>query len=538
MSSQSIREKGNRIVDGIAAKIVEQFRNNRALCWITGALMVLLSLYLRSTMYYGGDSAFYFVRAQQILAGKKYYHDFFEPNFPLNFYITALPVMLYQATGISKVMAATVFVTIIQLISIFCSHKILKRTSLYQDTALYNLIFMAIFLGQFLPVYTMPINEFGTKTVLFFSFILPYFCYVFCEVEDKPLAPLRASLIGIFAGLTICLKPDFAVFPLLMEATIFMRKRKVAYLFRPLNIAILVTNLLHLAWLIIFIPEFLKDIIPMAMVSYPGTASNVIDNFLRVGVRSQIYGLVLVGYFYARAKRSPINDLLVLGVVASTIVRSLHAIDSMDQNSIPGFFIGLVVVKLVKDVLQRDVVFKWFDIPIVVTCFLIVVIILVNGFDIERKEDSFAHDMIAVLQDFPKNTSVYGLSGPDFIFLLQMHSDVTNDNKIGNLYLLKGVEESLIVHPHDNKTAAILKTKQYIIQSIIEGVTKNHPKIIFLEGGGLNPADRCYEDYVTYFSRVPAFREVWNDYVLAKRLRKNGKRDMLVLVRRDSRRDE
>ena len=512
-----------------------QLFSNPLLCWMIGALMVITSLIVRSDMYIGGDSAFYFVRAEQILAGKKYYRDFFEPNFPLNFYIYTLPVMMSHVTGMSKIISATVFITIIQLISIFCSSKILKRTSLYQDTALYNLIIMAIFLGHFLPVYTLPVNEFGTKTVLFFSFILPYFCYAFCEVEDRPLASPRAILIGVFAGLTICLKPDYAIFPLMIECYIMIRKRDIRYLFRPVNIAILITNLLHMVWLIIVVPEYLGKILPMAMVSYPQTSVSPLVNFLDTGVRSQSCALILMMLFFIRAKRSSVNDLLLLGAVAAIIIRSIHAIRSPDQDSIAAFFIGLAVVKIVSDILRRNTQFKVIDIPIVIYCFYIMITVLVGGFSIERKKDSYLHDMITLLQDFPKNSSIYGMSSADYVFGIQMHTEVTNDNKIGNFHLLKGVEENVIAHPNDAKTAFILQTKNYMIQSIIEGITKNHPKIILLESNGLNPRDRCYEDHIRYFSRVPAFREAWKDYALYKRLKKYGKRDMLVFVRRDNR---
>ena len=495
--------------------------------------MVMISLIVRSDITIGGDSAFYFVRAQQILAGKKYYQDFFEPNFPLNFYISTLPVMLASLTGMSKVAAVTLFVTIIQLISIICSGKILKRTSIYSDKILYNLLMMAVFFGLFLPVHTLRTNEFGTKTMLFLSFILPYFCYAFCEIENKPLAKIWTILMGLFAGLCVCLKPDYGIFLIFTEATILIWKRDIRYLFRPLNGAILITCMLHLGWLMLVVPEYVEKVLPMVLVSYPHASMNPVVNFFNTAIRTEFYALLLITLYFIRAARSPINDVLVMGVLATTLIRGIHGIHSLDQDAVPAFFSGLVIVKIVKDTLQKQVVFRLYQIPIVLFCFAIIIKTMVWGFQPEWKEYSVVQDMSEVVESFPKPVSIYGMSGPDYVFPLQMLTGATNDNKIGNFYLLVGIEENLIKHPHDAKTAMIERTKSYMIDAIIEGITKRHPKIIFLEDRGLILSDRCLEDHITYFSRYDAFRKVWGGYDFYKRISQGRGRDILVYVRRD-----
>ena len=534
MNIEYIREKGNKLVDDAVASIAHQFRSNYALCWIIGGLMVIISLAVRSTMYVEGDTGFYFFRASQILAGKKYYDDFFEPNFPLNFYIYTIPVMLTHVFGIGKIAALTIFVTIIQLTSIVCCVKLIKRTSIYSDGILYNLFIITLFWGHFLPLFNFPINQFGTKTVLFFSFIAPYFFYTLCEIENKPLSARYSILIGIFAGLTVCLKPDYALLLVFIEAYVMLQKRDFRYLFRPINWAILVTNIVHLVWLIVFVPEYVFKVIPMLTVSYPQETVHFITKLYYVAIHPQIYPLVLIALFYIRSKRTSITDILVISVIATTLIRGLHGINSLDQGMIPIFFIGLTIAKIISDIVQRKITLKLYEITIVCTCFLIITEALIMCYvQVQPKKENFADQLVTVSREVPPDEYVYAITKVAFAFLIPMYVDVKTDNKIGNVYLLEGVEESLIAHPNDEKTPLILKTRSYLFNSFVEGVTKHHPKLIFIDDGGLELMDRCLEDYVTYFSRSEAFRDVWKDYDFYKRLKNKGATDILVFKRRD-----
>ena len=535
MNIDSLRSNGNKFVDTLAARFAHQLRSNYAICWIVGTLMLIFSLYCRSTMVMAGDSSFYFVRAMQILTGQRYYDDFFEANFPLNFYIYTIPVMLSHASGLSYIASDTIFVTIIQLTSIIFCYKIIKRTSIYRDGMFYNLLMIALFFGHFLPIYTLPLNEFGTKTILFFSFILPYFFYVLCEIEEKPLALPYSTAIGIFAGLVVCLKPDYALFLILIEAYVIWQKRDFFYLFRPVNYAILIVNLLHLAWLIHYIPEYIFKTIPMIMVSYPKNSPNPIENFYVTAIHPQIFSLALMALFFIRANRSAITDLLLIAVVASTIIRGIHGVTSLDQSTMPVFFIGLAIAKMISDIGERRIHFKLYDIPIIITTSLIIIeVVVINFAQIEPIKSKIEQEFITLSQPLRSPDSIYGISGPNYVFSVVMHTGVLNDNKIGNLYLLTEVEENLIKHPHDAETPFLLKTKAYMINAYTEGITRHRPKYIFVEEDGLILKDRCLENTITYFSKHEPFRKAWKDYTFTKQIHKAGSPVMLVFVRKDS----
>jgi len=65
------------------------------------ATVFLLSIFLRSAIDIGPDTAFYIDLGKKISEGKKYYYDFFESNFPASFYFYALQYKVSVFLGIN-----------------------------------------------------------------------------------------------------------------------------------------------------------------------------------------------------------------------------------------------------------------------------------------------------------------------------------------------------------------------------------------------------------------------------------------------------
>ena len=80
----------------------------RILTFVICAIIFFLSIYLRSMIDIGSDTAFYLDLGQRISEGKKYYYDFFESNFPLSFYFYAFEYRLAKIFHISPIIMSEI----------------------------------------------------------------------------------------------------------------------------------------------------------------------------------------------------------------------------------------------------------------------------------------------------------------------------------------------------------------------------------------------------------------------------------------------
>lgn len=541
MKKDTFRNDYSGCWNKILANVLFPLAKSHSWGWGVGFLAVIVSLYLRSTVYVGADPAFYFITAENIWHGKRYYYDFFESNFPLNFYIFIIPVWLSEVTGLAKVESLTLFCTILALSSIFFSSWIVRKTTLYKNPLLYNLLIISLFFGHFFPFFTFPANEIGTKTVLFLSFILPYYCAFFCKIEDISLSRPLTIFLGILAGLVVCLKPHYAVFLVVMEAYIVIKKRNIFYVFRPENYAIILVNVIHCLWLLFYVPEYVFKIIPILTVAYRGIPENFILNFFEKAVFPQVLVITIISLYWIRSVRSSYNEILVLGVIATVIIRGLEGLSSMDQSSIPAFFTGMMLVKIIVDIIQKKVTFRLAEVTILTSSWGFIIVLASLNFIPDQPHLRPLKQMIQLTKEqVKKEEPIMVLAREMYAYPIIMYTGNPYYYKLVSLSFLEGVETSLARYKggDPDKLALIQDTKEYFINSIIEGLTLHPPHVLFIRNGGFFLDDQCTIDFITYLSKYNRFREAFKNYTFHKRAietdNKNKiKGDVLVFIRRE-----
>ena len=142
--------------------------------------------------------------------GGRYYYDFFESNFPLSFYFYALQYKISVLLGISPIIMSEIVINSLALLSILWSAQILKRSTISDNSAHFNLIIISFFLSFFLRANAIQLGEFGTKTSLLLICLYPYISFSF----ERKVAFEKSELIGrgILMGLMPCIKPHYLVF--------------------------------------------------------------------------------------------------------------------------------------------------------------------------------------------------------------------------------------------------------------------------------------------------------------------------------------
>lgn len=185
--------------------------------WFFGCFMILAcTAFQRFTDYrtMAGDMGLYLQCGQLLLQGQKPYVDFFDTNPPLIMYLSTLPALAKLTAGGDLVLwfqicmlGLTLFVT--GLIAFMLFHSNLKR--LFFPTVLSICLLSA-----------MSMFDYGQREHIFFLLFLPYFFFSLLRRQDNKPGGKYFAIIsitsGILAGVGFCLKPQFLLFLLFIEA--------------------------------------------------------------------------------------------------------------------------------------------------------------------------------------------------------------------------------------------------------------------------------------------------------------------------------
>ncbi len=227
-------------------------------------LIILLSLFKRSMVDIGQDSGLYLEIAQKIFEGKKYYHDFFEYNFPLSFLLLIIPVAISNLLGLSPIIIADYFVNLLAIFSLIWSYKILKNSQKIQSQLELNLLIICFTAGFFIRGKTLFFNEFLTKTSFLLIFFFPFFSYYLFGVEK--LKKIQKIYLGILSGLIISLKPNFIILIFFFEIFRVYKSRNIKSLLDIHNFICALFIIFYLTIIAIFFTSFVENFFYMMRI--------------------------------------------------------------------------------------------------------------------------------------------------------------------------------------------------------------------------------------------------------------------------------
>jgi len=307
----------------------KDFLHSNIFLFVTSAVIFLLSIYLRSTIDIGADTAVYLDLGKKVAEGKKYYYDFFESNFPISFYFYALQYEIAKFTNISPIILSEIFINLLGLLSIFFSAKILHRTTIHENRAHYNLIIIAFFAGFFLRPYALQIGEFGTKTSLLLLLLFPYIAFSFEKKNSWSKKDLTAR--GILMGLMPCIKPHYIIFALFIELERFLHKKNPRFFLELDKLVMALVGALVLALMMKFTPQYFEFIPPMWGKTYHAYDS------MKIFLKNSCHNLAIIAQFififllFAHKKFSANDKILTLFFCAAAILILLENLGTVDQ---------------------------------------------------------------------------------------------------------------------------------------------------------------------------------------------------------------
>jgi hypothetical protein len=303
---------------------------------------LLLNLYLTSITDIGSDTAIYINFGKKIAEGGRYYFDYFESNLPFNFYPYALFYIISQKTGINNIIIVQIAFYLMFFAMIYCSSKIIKKTTIFDQKLIVNFLFLSFFIGFLLRAPGIRFNEIGTKTSYLMLMLVPYLLYSFQHKQE--LSNTDKIIRGLLMALIPCFKPHYLIILISVESYRIYHKKLFFKLFNQLDYLVFAMfGLLALNWVIYFEREYFEFMVLMwkdFYIAYSDTQTyykNALSCFI-----DNILVFIAISLIMFRYKVVDYNlKILLFAVIGSALTLLLEGLISIDQISV--FFFAVVI---------------------------------------------------------------------------------------------------------------------------------------------------------------------------------------------------
>ena len=292
----------------------------------------------------------YLEAGQRLLQGKLPYLDFIDLNPPLIFYLSALPVLLGQATGLDVITAFDVWAWFTCVLGIVLTALLFQGNKAQFDARYFGPLIFSIAAFDFL---IGEWGEFGQRQHLAAIALAPFIVCRWWRSKNGQVAPLLAVAIGCMFAVMIALVPQYLLIPACTEAIFLFRSRKAKSLIAP---EIFVAILIFLAYAIAFLnlPTLVKDSFlrrwaPLTMLGYAAYNCSW-TQLAGYPLFSGCIPLFLCGIWLAIKRQCSLTVPLILWCVAAYLVAIIQ------MKGWPNHFVPLLLGACMLAAVQVDAV--------------------------------------------------------------------------------------------------------------------------------------------------------------------------------------
>ncbi len=308
----------------------------------------------------GHDQLWCLYVAQQILHGTKLYGpQLLESNPPLIMAMLTIPAALSNLLHIPITFLFKLAVLLTEVVSALSSFYILRRAKILLTPArLWSLA------CAFITIFTvLPARDLGQRDHLLAILCLPYVLSAALDSNScrnsssssASLTLLFRLLIGVLAGLGICLKPHHILIPIAIELYFLVQTRSIRHLLRTTFLAIVATGVAFFAAIRLLTPAYLTDVVPLLKDVYWAIGHLTLPQLVNESLQLHILAALCVALYLYLKPTSPLALLLILSGAASTIAYYLQGTGWYYQQ-IPAisFFACALWLLLMKFATQRN----------------------------------------------------------------------------------------------------------------------------------------------------------------------------------------
>lgn len=226
--------------------------------------ILVLFVFLQDQVLFSPDVSYLLHATSQLLQGGHYGRDIFETNPPMILYVYSPAIVVAKIMSIHMHVAARIYMFFLMSISaVTCLALLIKMIGNKKD------YYISLFFGGICVVYILfSMVMFAQREHILLVFILPYLLCTALRLDDKPVNPWLAIVIGLFAGCGFSIKPYFLVTLCLVELLFIFEKRKLFAWVRIESIMIASILIGYLASIFIFQPSYITIILPLLAKYY------------------------------------------------------------------------------------------------------------------------------------------------------------------------------------------------------------------------------------------------------------------------------
>ena len=305
MSAASLRADDPRSAIARAARV-----RSAIIARPLGLALVVTALVtvLRLTGTVDSDVAWQLWIAHRIHAGAQLYRDIVEVNPPLWFWM-ALPID--RAATLFHLRAESVLIAVfggLAALSLAATNRLIA--DLMPPRRAQLLGYAALTLAA------MPWMHVGQREQIVLIVTLPYAAMMAARREGRPISPILAAAIGAGAAIGFALKHYFLVVPLLFELWLLAGQRRQWRSLRPETLAIAAIGFAYIAAILLWVPTFLTDTVPLVLLAYGVTGAPTFWHLLGPVALTGLVTLAFVGFHARRRAADPAPLTMAFAVAA------------------------------------------------------------------------------------------------------------------------------------------------------------------------------------------------------------------------------
>lgn len=216
-----------------------------------------------------GDKGWLLLAARMWLQGKQLYIDIFEVNPPLIVWLYAIPARIALHV---KWMEDDQIMTLLWIVSSLfiagiCTYLIRFHSGFTGDIR--KQTDFAFFVVGLFIFFTPPVY-FSDRENIIFVLTFPYLLRFMPRLARQALPLQLRILIGGVAAVGFCIKPYTLLIFIAIQLLYIIRERTLAILFSLENCIIYTGGILYMLSILLFTPEYLSVVVPMALQTYHG----------------------------------------------------------------------------------------------------------------------------------------------------------------------------------------------------------------------------------------------------------------------------
>lgn len=515
--------------------------------WIIGITLVFLAIKNGAYHYITVDTLHNSEIAKQMLRGKEVYKDLFEVNHPMIIYIFWVALFIAEKIqALDGILAVKILTLTLCFASVFLTHNVMKLSKQYDNkTFKFFFIIIAFYISFFIPLHFSNYAQLGQKPQLFFILFMPYLHAYLVSDEQKKRHPLLMLLVGLFAGIGLCIKVYYFIIPLIIEMFRVVKNKNIRPSFCIENFAVLFVAIVFLLSIIFFTPEYITDVILVAKYFYGESAILGVIHYSWLGFlfMNLFCFIFIVPFFFNSFKKNEYDSLLKIAIFAA-LVSTFPQISKWQHTSLPLFSLImlltlLTITKIFQDFHKNFNKAKNFNsdiIKLLCALFTIISISSIVSNNISSYKDKKAqYYKRSHIDHVIKLSQEYSNKGGGYFLMPGYHpglyswsfGDFELDSYYFSTYVVDSIkrlnEQNKVNNFSAQKKLELLAIKEGAKNTMIKDFIKQKPALVIVNEGyykiykGGMAKVRFFApnfDYISIFARDKRFNSEWKNYRL------------------------